>query len=372
MIITRVMGVLGLVVSGVMGLATHGNFETEQGSLRLAWSLEEEAVTFTLQANASSYVAVGFGTGMTNLDVVLCWIENGAAHAVDSWSVGHSLPKPDESFGGTNDVETISGSTEGNVMSISFKRLLNTSDSFDTVLPAALPFSVVFAWSDGEPGNIAYHMKQHGHWQLDLSKSNGVPDNTFGAEMTGVGARYLISNMTVGALATLNIVDGAGAADTEGFPHPSVTSFADFGDGRPIILLSELERNIINQNIDARCALEVHDVDMIAQGVEPMMVPRTTVYGHLQPVPQNSSVHDIARTKYLSAHPTSSMWIDFGDFHLYFLEPKDVYWVGGFGGPHYIGWISPVDYMKSVPRLWGTEFVWKASYPEPELEDLMV
>jgi len=334
--------------------------------------MEDDAVTFTLRANASSYVAIGFGTGMTNLDVVLCWIDNGDVHAVDSWSVGHSLPMPDESFGGTNDVEAISGSVEGNVMSISFKRLLNTSDSFDVALPSALPFNVAFAWSDGEPGNIAYHMKQHGHWQLDLSKSDGVPENTFGAEMVGVGARYLISNMTVGSLATLNIVDGSGAAGTEGFPHPSVTSFADFGDGRPIILLSEVERNIINQNIDARCALEVHDVDMIAQGVEPMVVPRVTVYGHLQPIAKESPDHEDARSKYLAAHPTSSMWIDFGDFHLYFLEPKDFYWVGGFGGPHYIGWVSPADYMKSVPSLWGTEFMWQASFPEPELEDLMV
>lgn len=352
--------------------AASGNFETEQGGLKLAWTLEDEAVAFTVQANASSYVAIGFGTGMMNLDVVLCWVENGEAHAVDSWSVGHSLPQPDESFGGTNDVETVGGSIEGNTMSVSFRRLLNTSDSFDTALPSASPFNVAFAWSDGEPGNIAYHMKQHGHWMLDLSKPDGVPETTFGAEMVGVGARYLVSNMTVGALATLNIADGSGAAGTEGFPHPSVTSFVDFGDGRPIILLSEVERNIINQNVDARCALEIHDVDMIAQGVEPMVVPRASMYGHLSAIAKDSDDHEIARSKYLAAHPTSSMWIDFGDFHLYFLEPKDVYWVGGFGGPHYIGWVSPADYLKALPKLWGTDFVWKASLPEPQLEDLVV
>merc|ERR1711957_1102661 len=118
------MGVVCSVVAAAVGFSPSGNFESEQGGLGLAWSMEDDAVTFTLQANASSYVAIGFGTGMTNLDVVLCWIDNGDVHAVDSWSVGHSLPMPDESFG----------------------------------------------------GNIAYHMKQHGHWQLDLSKSDGVPE----------------------------------------------------------------------------------------------------------------------------------------------------------------------------------------------------
>lgn len=351
--------------------AASGTFETEQGGLQLAWTLEDEAVAFTLKGNASSYVAIGFGTGMQKMDVVLCWVdENGEAHAVDAWSDSHSQPMPDETVGGTNDVVATAGVVDGNTMSISFRRLLNTSDPYDVALSPATPFDVSFAWSDGEPGKIGYHMHQHGHWQLDLSKPDGAPDTTFGAEMKGIGARYLVSNMTVGSLATLNIADGAGAAGTEGFPHPSVTSFADFGDGRPLILLSGLERNIINQKITRHCALEIHDVDMIAQGMEPMMVPRVSIYGHLHTVPSES--HEIARTKYLAAHPQSSMWIDFNDFHLYFLEPKDLYWVGGFGGPHYIGWISPADYLKSLPSLWGTQFVWQASLPEAQYEDAIV
>jgi hypothetical protein len=52
-----------------------------------------------------------------------------------------------------------------------------------------------------------------------------------------------------------------------------------------------------------------------------------------------------ARAAYLVKHPQAGMWIDFSDFAMYRMEIVDVYYVGGFGNEHYIGWIAPSEYL---------------------------
>jgi len=346
-------------VEALLG-TTHGTFKTEQGGVQLGWELAVGAggapsVTFTLQANATGFVALGFGTGMSDVmkgsgtDMVICWVDQtGDPHAVDSYSTGHDKPKPDVDVGGTNNVEVLSGRVDNGVMQVTFRRLLNTSDRFDAVIPAEGAFDTVFAWHDGVKGDIVYHDKQHTHINLDLSKPDGMPSTGFGDDQRGVSARSLVKLAAVGTLATLNVKDGSGAAGTAGFPYASVAGFADFGDGRPVVLLSQLERNVINQESDPRCSLAIPYPESLMNGTDVMASPRVTLMGRLRAVPADD--HKTARTAYLAKHPQAEMWIDFNDFALYFFEPLDVYWVGGFGGSHFIGWVAPADYFKATPK----------------------
>lgn len=70
---------------------------------------------------------------------------------------------------------------------------------------------------------------------------------------------------------------------------------------------------------------------------------RTTLLGTLEPVPEEEL--EAARITYLKKHPKAQAWIYFSDFTLYRMVVEDVYVVGGFGNSHYIGWISPEQYL---------------------------
>lgn len=327
-----------------------GIFESEQGGFRLSWQLNENAseATFELTMNATGWAAVGFGGGMNQTDMVVCWIDAaGTAHAVDSFGTGHHAPQADTSLGGTDDVKVLGGSRNGGSMTVSFQRRLVTGDKFDFPMNASGAFNLVYAWHNGVAGQLTYHGKSHNHVQLDLSMADGVPNQQFGNEQRGSAARGLVKMMTVGALASLNSADGSGAETTAGFPFSSVASYVDWGDGRPLLLLSKLERNIINQEHDVRCSLSLRYPQELANDTDPMALPRATLLGVLHQVPDGDVKE--AQKKYLAHHPQAAWWMGFKDFSFYTLELSDVYWVGGFGGAHYIGWIKPASYLAATP-----------------------
>ena len=56
-----------------------------------------------------------------------------------------------------------------------------------------------------------------------------------------------------------------------------------------------------------------------------------------------------ARSAYLAAHPDAAAWIDLPTFTLWRLAVAGVYWVGGFGDVHYLGWVSAADYLAAAP-----------------------
>jgi len=326
-----------------------GLFKRQQGGLQLDWLVQDKMVTFTLRANATGYAAIGFGSSMMQTDMVICWVDAaGTAHAVDSFASGHKAPMPDVSLNGTNDITILSGSINNGVMEVAFRRPLHTNDTHDTDIKVADAMDVVFAWRNGPAGELVYHGHNHAHFMLNLSKADGMPEGEFGDEQRGVGARALVQLAYDATLATLNIADGAGGAQMAGYPYASVAGFADYGDGRPVLLLSLLERNIINQEADQRCSLETHYPEELANGTDAMAAPRVTLMGSLRRVPDEDRAN--ARNKYVAKHPMADMWADFADFAFYFFEPRDVYWVGGFGGSHYIGWIPPSDYLQASPK----------------------
>jgi len=51
----------------------------------------------------------------------------------------------------------------------------------------------------------------------------------------------------------------------------------------------------------------------------------------------------------LDTHPDARHWGSFHDFHYYSLDISHLYWIGGFGDKHYVGWISGDLYGKAQP-----------------------
>lgn len=247
--------------------------------------------------------------------MVAGWVlDNGTAAINDYYSMKHEHPHLDTTLaGGVDNVKLVSGSRTGNVTTLRFTRALNTGDKWDTVLDPTTVVDMVYANMDGPPG-ITFHFDRHNHVRVDLSRSDGVPQTTFGQEEVGMASRELVNTATFATLVTLQSEVMVGREQFAGFPYGSVASFADTepSTGMPILLLSTLERNVINWEDDARCTLAIQNPPTNAS--EPMMERRTTLFGTLVEIPAKDI--PAAKAAYLKKHPIASGWIDFDDFAL--------------------------------------------------------
>lgn len=132
---------------------------------------------------------------------------------------------------------------------------------------------------------------------------------------TGTEARQLLRQSRTGTLATLNR-DG-------GTPYGSLVNVATDVDGRPIILISRLAWHTRNLLADGRASLLVAEPP--AEG-DAMTGVRVTVMGRFATCNKAR-----LRRRYLARHPKAQMYVDFGDFGFWRLEPEIIHVVAGFG-----------------------------------------
>ncbi|KAF9972510.1 hypothetical protein BGZ73_004350 [Actinomortierella ambigua] len=157
-------------------------------------------------------------------------------------------------------------------------------------------------------------------------------------------ARRLIRNTGVGTFVSVMNNKYQGGA-LEGYPFGSMDYFSDDCEksGRPLMLLSHLQINVQNARADNRVALAVRKLPGPGERGNPMTDPRVTMMGHLRPLEKEH--HDKAVQCFTAKHPDARWWLPnsgFHDFAWYTFEIESIYYIGGFGGLHYIGWI-PVD-----------------------------
>lgn len=120
-----------------------------------------------------------------------------------------------------------------------------------------------------------------------------------------------------------------------GYPFGSLASYAVDDEARPVFLFSGLALHTQNAAADPRVSLTVFDA---AAEERPQTAPRVTVIGDIATVPQDEDA--ATRALYLERHPEAKDYIQFGDFVLYRLAVRDVYFVGGFGRA---GWVSRAE-----------------------------
>lgn len=352
----------GLAVAGVVAAGTScsnndnivGTFKNEKGNFALSWcypSADEVQLTLTLAG--TTFIAVGFGGSMYDADMVAGWVDgSGKAVIGDYYSSEEAEPKTDESLGGSNDIKIISGSKTETSTTLVFSRKLVTGDKYDRDISTTEPMDMIYAWSNNGEGKITYHDDNHNHVFIDFSKADGIPATLFGFEESGGLSRTLVRDQYYGTLSTMQ-TEAAGGADVKNFPYGSIADFADKGDGTPIILLSDLERNVINVKSFPSCSLSIAQAPNTTidcqhpEKYDVMTQPRTTLLGHLSEITDPDALA-AAKDIYVQKHPKSKAWINFSDFTMYYFVIEDVYAVGGFGNDHYIGWISPSQYSSVV------------------------
>jgi putative heme iron utilization protein len=128
--------------------------------------------------------------------------------------------------------------------------------------------------------------------------------------------KSLLRRSRQGALATLM----AGSGD----PYCSLVNVATHPDGSPILLISRLALHTKNLLADNRVSL------MLDERVEgdPLEGSRIMLSGRAEEV---TSGREIVRQRYLNAHPTAEVFVDFKDFSFFRIQPTGTHLVAGFG-----------------------------------------
>jgi putative heme iron utilization protein len=130
-------------------------------------------------------------------------------------------------------------------------------------------------------------------------------------------ARSLLRRSRQGALATL--MTGSGA------PYCSLVNVASHPDGSPILLISRLAVHTRNILGDPRVSLML---DERAEG-DPLEGARIMLSGRAEQAA--GADIEICRRRYLNAHPSAEVFVDFEDFSFFRIRPDGTHLVAGFG-----------------------------------------
>jgi putative heme iron utilization protein len=154
------------------------------------------------------------------------------------------------------------------------------------------------------------------------------PTADFNAART---ARSLLRRSRQGALATLM----AGSGD----PYCSLVNVASHPDGSPILLISRLALHTQNILGDARVSLML---DERAAG-DPLEGSRIMLAGRAE----EASGDQLAlwRRRYLNAHPSAEVFVNFKDFSFFRIRPIAAHLVAGFGR---IVDLSPEQFLTDI------------------------
>ena len=130
-------------------------------------------------------------------------------------------------------------------------------------------------------------------------------------------SRSLLRRSRQGALATLM----AGSGD----PYCSLVNLASHPDGSPILLISRLALHTRNILADSRVSLML---DERAEG-DPLEGARIMLAGRAEEAVDGDV--EILRRRYLNAHPSSEVFVEFKDFSFFRIRPQGAHLVAGFG-----------------------------------------
>src|ERR1700727_2060122 len=127
-------------------------------------------------------------------------------------------------------------------------------------------------------------------------------------------ARSLLRHRRQGVWATLM----AGSGD----PYCSLVNVASHPDGSPILLISRLALHTRNILADKRVSLML---DERSEG-DPLEGSRIMLAGHAEEITDD---RNIVRQRYLNAHPTAEVFVDFKDFSFFRIGPTGTHLVAG-------------------------------------------
>jgi hypothetical protein len=144
-------------------------------------------------------------------------------------------------------------------------------------------------------------------------------------------ARSLLRRSRQGALATLMA--------SSGDPYCSLVNVASHADGSPILLISRLALHTQNVLRDPRVSLML---DERATG-DPLEGSRIMLAGRAEEASGDAAT--LVRRRYLNAHPSAEVFVNFKDFSFFRIQPSGAHLVAGFGR---IVDIKPEEFLTDI------------------------
>lgn len=144
-------------------------------------------------------------------------------------------------------------------------------------------------------------------------------------------ARSLLRRSQQGALATL--MAGTGA------PYCSLVNLASAPDGAPILLISRLAVHTRNILADPRVSVML---DERAAG-DPLEGARIMLAGVAEQAEGDVAAN--LRQRYLNAHPSAEVFVNFADFSFFRIAPTGAHLVAGFGR---INDLAPAQFLTDL------------------------
>ncbi|KAI8982037.1 pyridoxamine 5'-phosphate oxidase-domain-containing protein [Mycotypha africana] len=161
-------------------------------------------------------------------------------------------------------------------------------------------------------------------------------------------ARQVLSDAGRGHIVTL--MDETVSEEFGGFPFGIMEYYSDkcMSNGNLLLFMSDLQMSARNmhKNMD-KVSFTVTALKDYNPGwgnhTTPVEQPRFTLFGNITRLPESQT--ESALTCFCQTHPEAKPWRRFHDFNFYEFHVQGLYYVGGFGGLNYIGWI-PLEIYK--------------------------
>ncbi len=151
-------------------------------------------------------------------------------------------------------------------------------------------------------------------------------------------ARKLLRSMDCGVLSTMSVA-------MPGFPFGSVTPYVTTHDGHVVVLVSDIAQHTKNMQADDKVCMTVMDN---ADGNKQEQ-GRATIIGRARPVPGDKE--EEVSSRYFAFFPEARHYSQAHDFTYFWVEPKKIRYIGGFGK---IFWIEKEDWVVPKPA-WSAD-----------------
>ncbi|TPX30079.1 hypothetical protein SmJEL517_g06265 [Synchytrium microbalum] len=157
-----------------------------------------------------------------------------------------------------------------------------------------------------------------------------------------LAARQLLNSTIHAELVT--IVSNTEKPDLNGFPFGSleyITPDCTSNNGDVIMYLADISVEGEDVQRDGeRVSVTIRDLTYYRDTDGPGVMDRArlSLLGTIAPI-ADDQVKDV-ESCFFKIHPDAAYWKYAHVFRMWRLTPKEIYWVGGFGSRHYIGWIS--------------------------------
>ena len=189
--------------------------------------------------------------------------------------------------------------------------------------------------------------------------TSGIPS----IHESAIQARRILSLERIGTLSTIFPSSDSSDASTStehrpsnvaGLPIGLMEYFADCEDdvGTPTLLAVGVATSFRNAEAGSNMTLSLrwHPPNAASRRYSEASMPRMSLVGRLEPIPEDVVVEKDVVACYVDRHPDAIAWVPGNAIHESSwarLVVEEVYWIGGFGDRAYIGWL-PIEEWRGV------------------------